>query len=75
MIDKKKGSGGWTIKPVSYTTSLTGPGTTTLTSTPQSAPANPAGLGLAALGVVALAGSVVVTRKTIRRRRAANVTA
>ena len=75
VIDKKNGSGSWTIKPVSYTTGLTGPGAGTLTSTPQSAPAGTAGLGLAALGVVALAGSVVITRKTIRRRRAANVTA
>jgi uncharacterized protein YegP (UPF0339 family) len=77
VINKKNGSGGWTIKPVSYTTGLTGPGagTTTLTSTPQSAPEGGAGLALAGLGIVALAGSAVVTRKTIRRRRAATVTA
>ncbi len=77
VIDKKKGSGGWVIKPVAHTTGLTGPGAgaTTLTSAPQSAPASTAGIGLAALGVVALAGSAVITRKTIRRRRAVNVTA
>lgn len=71
VIDKKKG--GWTVKPVAHTTGLTGPGAgaTTLTSTPQSAPADTAGLGLAALGVVALAGSAVVARRTIRRRRTA----
>ena len=73
VIDKHSGKGGWSIKPVAHTTGLTGPGAgaTTLTSTPQSAPEGNAGLALAGLGVVALAGSVVVTRQTIRRRRAA----
>jgi len=77
VIDKKKGGGGWTIKPVAYTTGLTGAdaGATTVTAAPQPAPANTAGLGLAGLGVVALAGSVFVTRQTIRRRRSASIAA
>jgi hypothetical protein len=78
VINKKKGSGGWTIKPVSYTTTLTGAdaGTTTaVTAAPQPASANTAGVSLAGLGVVALAGSAFVTRQTIRRRRNASIAA
>ena len=75
VIDKKKGSGGWVIQPVAHTTGLTGPAAGAITPVAASQPAGTAGLTLAGLGVVALAGSVVVTRRTIRRRRAAGVTA
>lgn len=77
VIDKKKGGGGWSVKPVSHITGLTGAdaGATTVTAAPQPAPANTAGLSLAGLGVVALAGSVFVTRRTVRRRRDAGIAA
>ena len=69
VIDKKKG-GGWNIRRASYTT-----GTTTgIQNTPVSvnsgeAQPNGAWLAVAGLGVLALAGSTVITRRTIRRRK------
>ena len=73
VIDKKNGHGNWSIRQVAYTTGLTTPGagTTTLASTPKPATDGGAGLALAGLGVVGLAGSAVLTRQTIRRRRRA----
>ena len=67
VIDKKKGSGGWTIKPVSYTTGLTGPATA-IAPVSEQTPAGPA-VAAAAIGLFGLAGSAAVTRQTIRRRR------
>ncbi|MEV4636409.1 hypothetical protein AB0J80_03560 [Actinoplanes sp. NPDC049548] len=70
VIDKKKGGSGWNIRRASFTA-----GTTTgLTNTPVSANSTPAQsngvwLAIAGLGVLALAGSTVVTRRTIRRRK------
>jgi hypothetical protein len=69
VIDKKKGSGAWVIKPASFTTDLTGSGTTSLTST--SSTTGGAELTLVALSVVALAGGAVATRRVVRRRKVA----
>jgi hypothetical protein len=73
VVDKRNGSGSWSIRPVAYSTGLTGPGAgagpTTLTSTEQSTSSGGAGLAIAGLGVLGLAGSAVLTRQTIRRRR------
>ncbi|HET6534373.1 MAG TPA: hypothetical protein VFH03_27645 [Actinoplanes sp.] len=61
VIDKKKGAGNWSIRPVAHTT--------TLASAEQSTTSGGAGLAAAGLGVLALAGSAALTRQTIRRRR------
>jgi hypothetical protein len=70
VIDKKKGGGGWNIKPVSYTTGLTGSGST-LTPVAANNSNGPA-LAAAAIGVFGLAGSASVTRRTMRRRKMAD---
>jgi hypothetical protein len=62
VIDKHKG-GDWSIRPAALSTGGTGPSQTALTSS------GGTGLALAGLGVLALAGSAVVTRQTVRRRR------
>ncbi|MGA5301780.1 hypothetical protein ACPCHT_17760 [Nucisporomicrobium flavum] len=69
VIDKKKG-GGWNIRRASFTT---GP-TTGVQNTPVSvngseSQPNGAWLAAAGLGVLALAGSTVITRRTMRRRK------
>jgi hypothetical protein len=70
VIDKKKGSGPWSIKRTAFSTGTTGTGTAVLTSSTRT-PSDNAGLAIAGLGVMALAGSAVVARTTIRRRRKA----
>jgi hypothetical protein len=67
VIDKHKG-GDWSIRPAALSTGSTGPGQTALAPR-QTTPSGGAGLALAGLGVLALAGSAVVTRQTVRRRR------
>jgi hypothetical protein len=67
VINKQKGNGGWVIKPAAFSTPLTG-GAPAITSI-QPIPAGGAGVLLAGLSVMALAGSAVVTRQTVRRRR------
>jgi hypothetical protein len=70
VIDKKKGGGGWTIKPASFGTELgTGSGTTSLTST--STTTGGATLTAVALGVVVMTGGGLVTRRVVRRRKVA----
>ena len=59
VIDKRGGHGGsWSIRPAANSTPLSG----------KPAP----GLAVAGLGVLALTGSALVTRATIRRRRRAD---
>ena len=73
VINKHKGGGGWSVKPVSYTTGLTGPGggtgVTTLTPASQPSTGGGAELAVAGLGVLGLAGSAALTGQAIRRRR------
>jgi hypothetical protein len=61
VIDKKKGAGGWIIRPVAHTTALA--------STEQDTTSGGAGMAAAGLGVLGLAGSAALTRQAIRRRR------
>ncbi|MEV4703921.1 hypothetical protein [Actinoplanes sp. NPDC049316] len=69
VIDKKKG-GGWHIRRASFTTgATTGLQTTPVSANPADAQPNGAWLAVAGLGVLALAGSTVITRRTIRRRK------
>ncbi len=70
VIAKYKG-GGWTVKPASFTGGPTG----TSVLTPVSATSGGAGVALAALGAMALIGSAVITRRTVRRRRQAGAAA
>jgi hypothetical protein len=63
VIDKRGGHGSWSIRPAANTTPLGGKPAPSESSTP--------GLAAAALGVLALTGSVLLTRRTIRRRRKA----
>jgi hypothetical protein len=67
VIDKRKGGGSWYITPAAFSTGTTG---TVLSSSTQT-PSNGVGVAIAGLGVTALAGSAIVTRRTIRRRRKA----
>jgi hypothetical protein len=71
VINKSKGHGGWSVRPVSYTTGLTGPGAggTTLTPASQTPAGGGAELAVAGLGVLGLAGSAALTGQAIRRRR------
>ncbi|MFI7603235.1 hypothetical protein [Actinoplanes sp. NPDC049681] len=69
VIDKRKG-GGWNIRRASYTVGGTpGLAGTPVSATTTPAPSNNTWLAIAGLGVLALAGSTVVTRRTIRRRK------
>jgi hypothetical protein len=64
VINKRSGhGGGWSIRRASDTTPLSG--------TPATPESNAPGLAAAGLGVLALAGSFLLTRRTIRRRRGA----
>jgi hypothetical protein len=72
IIDKTKGGqGGWTVKPASFTGGPTG----TSVLTPVSATPGAAGVALAGLGALALIGSAIITRRTVRRRRQAGAAA
>ncbi|MFI5494883.1 hypothetical protein [Actinoplanes sp. NPDC051859] len=69
VIDKKKG-GGWNIRRASFTAGgPAGIGGTAVTPASSPADSNGAWLAVAGLGVLALAGSTVVTRRTMRRRQ------
>ncbi|BCJ54194.1 hypothetical protein Asp14428_56690 [Actinoplanes sp. NBRC 14428] len=69
VIDKKKG-GGWNIRRASYTAGTTaGPVGNPVSATGTPAQPNGTWLAIAGLGVLALAGSTIVTRRTIRRRK------
>lgn len=64
VISNRSGhGGGWSIRRASDTTPLSG--------TPATPESNAPGLAAAGLGVLALAGSFLLTRRTIRRRRGA----
>jgi hypothetical protein len=65
VINKKKGKGGWSVHPASFT----GGPTSTSVLTPVSVTSGTEGITLAALGAMALLGSAAVTGQTIRRRR------
>jgi hypothetical protein len=69
VIDKKKGGAGWQMRRASYTASAPGTSPITAAGRPAETSSNLAGLTIAGLGVLALAGSAVVTRQAIRRRR------
>jgi hypothetical protein len=68
VVDKHKGGGYWSIRPAALSTADTGPSQTALTPRPTTSSGG-AGLALAGLGVLALAGSAVITGQTVRRRR------
>ncbi|BFU42432.1 hypothetical protein [Krasilnikovia sp. MM14-A1004] len=70
VVSKIKGSGGIVITPAAFSTGVTNGGTPALTPAHDSS--NTMGLAVAGLGAMALAGSVVITRRTIRRRRASS---
>jgi hypothetical protein len=70
VINKYKGSG-WQVERAAFATGATTGGTTTVYASSQgTAPTGGAGIALAGLGAMALAGSAVMTRKVMRRRRA-----
>ncbi|GAB1643010.1 hypothetical protein [Krasilnikovia sp. MM14-A1259] len=69
VVSKKKGSGGIIITPAAFSSGVSNGGTPAVT--PASDTSDITGLAIAGLGAMALAGSVVITRRTIRRRRAA----
>jgi hypothetical protein len=62
------GGGWWDVHQVAFTGNG-GTGTPALSSTPASSPVGGTGMALAGLGVMALAGSAIVTRQSVRRRR------
>jgi hypothetical protein len=65
VINKRGGHGGsWPIRPASYSAPLA--------SKPAPPQSNVPGLAAAGLGMLALTGCALVTRRTIRRRRRAN---
>jgi hypothetical protein len=66
VIDKKKG-GGWDFRRASFTTAVPA----RVSDAPAQPVNNNAGLALAGLGVLALAGSTLVTRRVVRRRQGA----
>ncbi|GAB1694370.1 hypothetical protein [Krasilnikovia sp. M28-CT-15] len=70
VIDKRKGSGSIVITPAAFSSGVTNGGTPALTPTHESS--DTVGLAIAGLGAMALAGSAVITRRTIRRRRASS---
>lgn len=69
VINKTKGNG-WEVERAAFGTGTTTGSSVVFTSTTQSAPAGNAGVAVAGLAVLALAGSAVITRKVVRRRRA-----
>ncbi|RZU50160.1 hypothetical protein EV385_1925 [Krasilnikovia cinnamomea] len=70
VIGKRKGSGSIVITPAAFSSGVTNGGTPALTPAHESS--DTVGLAIAGLGAMALAGSVVITRRTIRRRRASS---
>ncbi len=74
VIAKYKGHGWW-IQPAALSTGATGGGSTVLVSADDPAPAGVAGVALATLAVMGLAGSALITRQVVRRRRGAAATA
>ena len=70
VIDKRNGSGSWVIRPASFTSDLSGPAAPTTVSSTSSTDGGVV-LSAVALGVVALAGGGLVTRRVVRRRQAA----
>jgi hypothetical protein len=66
VIDKRKGGSGWTMRRSSYTA-----GTPAVAGQPQEPTSNTSGLAIAGLGVLALAGSALITQQALRRRRTA----
>jgi hypothetical protein len=68
VINKTKG--GWEVKRAAFGTGTTTGSSVVFTSTTESAPSGNAGVAVAALAAMALAGSVLMTRRVVRRRRA-----
>ena len=66
----KHGGGWWDFRRASYTTDATTAVPAKVSDVP-SQPRNVAGLAAAGLGVLALAGSTLITRRVIRRRQRA----
>lgn len=71
-VSSKRGHGGWVISPAAFSTSTAG---STAGNTATSVPSGPGGVALAGIGVMALIGSAVVTRRVVRRRRQVGATA
>ena len=77
VIHTGHGPGGWVITRAGYTysgepTALSPATTSTLASPARNAgPTDPPAVTMAGLGMLALAGSALITRKTMRRRRKA----
>ena len=69
VIDKYKGNG-WEVKRAAFGTGTTTGSSVVFASTTESAPTGNAGVAVAALAAMALAGSVLMTRRVVRRRRA-----
>ena len=70
VINKKNGHGGWVIKPAAFSTGLTGNGSgPAAVSSTQPMSSGSAALTVAGIGVLGAAGSLLVTRQTVRRRR------
>jgi hypothetical protein len=69
VIDKYKG-GGWEVERAAFAAGTPAGTTTVYASAQDTAPTGGAGVALAGLGALALAGSAVMTRKVMRRRRA-----
>jgi hypothetical protein len=76
VIDKRKGHGGWTLRRVASTenTGATVAQAGATTASPARQPASDtAAVAVAALAAMSLAGSVLITRRIVRRRRKAPV--
>ncbi|MFG1608595.1 hypothetical protein [Actinoplanes sp. NPDC049265] len=70
VIDKKKG-GWWDFRRAAFTTGATTAVPAKVGGVPSQPAQNNAGLAVAGLGVLALAGSTLITRRIVRRRQRA----
>lgn len=71
VIDKHKGgNGGWTLRTVGFTGAPAAQPMVNAAAPARQPDGSTGGLGLAGLAVLGLAGSVLITRRIVRRRRA-----